>query len=80
MFENTWPTNGPARLSPRDDGTFEIIPAFELPAINTLILLSSGVTVTIAHHALLAGQRSKTITHVNTPIHWRPVLSAPVSL
>ena len=56
-FENAWPTNGPAALSPRDDGTFEIIPAFGLPAVNTVILLLSGVTVTIAHHALRAGKR-----------------------
>jgi cytochrome c oxidase subunit III len=56
-FENAWPTNGPEALSPREDGSFEIIPAFGLPAINTLILLTSGVTVTIAHHALRAGNR-----------------------
>jgi cytochrome c oxidase subunit III len=56
-FENAWPTNGPAALGPRDDGSFEIIPAFGLPAINTIILLLSGVTVTVAHHALRAGNR-----------------------
>ena len=48
--------------APRGSGrattaTFEIIPAFGLPAVNTIILLSSGVTVTIAHHALRAGKR-----------------------
>ena len=58
MFENAWPTNGPERLGPRDNGSFEIIPAFGLPAINTVILLLSGVTVTIAHHALRAGNRA----------------------
>ena len=57
LFENAWPTNGPARLGPRENGTFEIIPALGLPALNTIILLSSGVTVTIAHHALRAGNR-----------------------
>jgi cytochrome c oxidase subunit 3 len=57
LFENAWPTNGPAKLGPRDNGSFEIIPAFGLPAINTLILLTSGVTVTIAHHMLRAGKR-----------------------
>jgi cytochrome c oxidase subunit 3 len=57
-FQNAWPTNGPAALGPRTDGTFEIIPAFGLPAINTLILLLSGVTVTIAHHALRTGKRN----------------------
>ena len=56
-FENSWPTNGPAKLGPRADGTFEIIPAFGLPAMNTLILLTSGVTVTVAHHALREGKR-----------------------
>jgi cytochrome c oxidase subunit III len=57
-FETTWPTNGPGQVGPRDNGTFEIIPAFGLPAINTIILLLSGVTVTIAHHALRAGKRA----------------------
>ena len=57
LFENAWPTNGPSRLGPNDNGTFEIIPALGLPALNTIILLLSGVTVTIAHHALRAGKR-----------------------
>ena len=52
-FEATWPTNGPAGIG----GDFETIPAFGLPAINTAILLTSGVTITIAHHALKAGNR-----------------------
>ena len=52
-FEGTWPTNGPANVG----GHFEIIPAFGLPALNTAILLTSGVTITIAHHALKAGNR-----------------------
>ncbi len=56
-FENSWPNNGPAKLGPRADGSFEIIPAFGLPAINTLILLTSGLTVTVAHHALKSGNR-----------------------
>jgi cytochrome c oxidase subunit 3 len=56
-FAAMWPTNGPAALGPRDDGSFEIIPAFGLPAINTAILLLSGVTITVAHHALKEGNR-----------------------
>jgi len=52
-FEAVWPTNGPGRLG----GEFEVIPAFDLPAINTAILLTSGVTITIAHHAIKAGNR-----------------------
>ena len=52
-FEAAWPTNGPANVG----GDFETIPAFGLPAINTAILLTSGVTITIAHHALKANKR-----------------------
>ena len=56
-YDAVWPTNGPAKLGPRADGTFEVIPAFGVPALNTAILLTSGVTITIAHHALKAGKR-----------------------
>jgi cytochrome c oxidase subunit III len=33
---------------------------FPIPTINTALLLTSGVTLTIAHHAIRAGHRSKT--------------------
>jgi len=56
-FEAGWPSNGPGALSPRDDGSYEIIPAFGLPAVNTALLLTSGLTITIAHHALKEGHR-----------------------
>jgi cytochrome c oxidase subunit 3 len=52
-FVPAWPTNGPKAVG----GEFETIPAFGLPAWNTAILLTSGVTITIAHHALKAGNR-----------------------
>jgi cytochrome c oxidase subunit 3 len=52
-FSGGWPSNGPAKLG----GEFEVIPAFSLPAVNTAILLTSGVTITIAHHALREGNR-----------------------
>jgi cytochrome c oxidase subunit 3 len=52
-FENTWPTAGPGRTD-----TFEVMPAWGVPAINTAILLSSGVTITVAHHMLREGKRA----------------------
>jgi cytochrome c oxidase subunit 3 len=52
-FQAIWPTNGPMDVG----GTFEKMGALGLPAINTAILLSSGVTITIAHHALKDNKR-----------------------
>ena len=52
-FESTWPTNGPGEVG----GEFQTMGPFGLPLINTAILLTSSVTVTIAHHALIAGKR-----------------------
>jgi heme/copper-type cytochrome/quinol oxidase subunit 3 len=48
---------------------------FWLPTINTALLLTSGVTLTIAHHALRENQRGKTIAFM-----WATVLlgSVPV--
>jgi cytochrome c oxidase subunit 3 len=58
-FGGSWPSNGPLSLGPRADGTFETVSALGLPAVNTAILLSSSVTVTIAHHALISGHRGR---------------------
>jgi len=52
-YSSAWPTAGPGEVG----GTFQTIPAWGLPLLNTLILLTSGVTITIAHHALKAGNR-----------------------
>ena len=54
-YAPAWPTNGPGAIG----GTFETMPAWGVPLLNTLILLSSGVTITIAHHALRAGHRAQ---------------------
>ena len=40
---------------------FTTMGPWPLPTINTALLLTSGVTLTIAHHALLAGKRARTI-------------------
>jgi len=56
-FEAVWPTNGPGEVG----GTFQPMGAWGIPAINTLILLSSGVTVTWAHWGLKKGDRTQLI-------------------
>jgi cytochrome c oxidase subunit 3 len=50
-FHAAWPSSGPAGKP------FETVSPWGIPAINTLILLSSGVTVTWAHAGLRAGRR-----------------------
>jgi cytochrome c oxidase subunit 3 len=62
-FKALWPSAG-AGITASPAGTvepFTTVGPWPLPTINTALLLTSGVTLTIAHHALLAGQRGKTI-------------------
>ena len=51
-FRAAWPSAGPGF-----EETFSPMGAWGLPAINTLLLLTSGVTVTFAHWALKEGNR-----------------------
>src|SRR6478735_7908383 len=52
-YDPTWPTGGPANVG----GSFETISPLGLPAINTALLLTSGMTVTVAHHAVKSNNR-----------------------
>ena len=56
-FQASWPMNvmpDPAKYTQYKD----VVPAFGVPAINTALLLASGVTVTFAHWALKKANRT----------------------
>jgi len=64
-FKATWPSTGPlgqaiiAPMSEAGPGQMSPMAALGVPAINTLILLTSGVTLTIAHWGLKKGNRGQ---------------------
>jgi cytochrome c oxidase subunit 3 len=62
-FKAVWPTTQPgATGSPADIiEPFQTMGPWMIPTLNTALLLSSGVTITIAHHSLIAGKRARTI-------------------
>ncbi len=55
-FKGVWPASGPGIAE-----TFTPMGAWGIPAFNTLILLSSGVTVTWAHWGLMKNNRQQLI-------------------
>jgi cytochrome c oxidase subunit III len=62
-FKAVWPSSGvgftgsPAGIV----DPFQTMGPWPIPTLNTVLLLSSGVTLTIAHHALVAGKRLQCI-------------------
>ena len=65
-YESAWPTNGPGAIG----GFFAPMHPWGLPALNTLILLSSGATITWAHWGLVENRRGQ----------WLKGLAATVAL
>ncbi|USX13597.1 cytochrome c oxidase subunit 3 [Oxalobacteraceae bacterium OTU3CAMAD1] len=55
-FAAHWGNTGPAGTVE----TFRTMGPFPIPTINTALLLTSGLTLTISHHALRAGHRAQT--------------------
>jgi len=54
QFDSVWPSAGPETLG----GEFEPMAPWGIPALNTLILLTSGATVTWAHWGLKQGNNT----------------------
>nr|ARM56346.1 cytochrome c oxidase subunit III [Draco maculatus] len=52
-----WPPSGVSPLDP-----------FEIPLLNTMLLLASGFTVTWAHHSMMEGSRGNSINALLTTI------------
>lgn len=66
-FTATWPL-----LAPPDGSLFPgpaaVVDPWHLPLINTLLLVTSSITLTIAHHALRHGRRQQVMLWLATTI------------
>lgn len=72
-FEASWPSTGPQGAALLTDGSapsasaisegtqYAIIDPWHLPLLNTVLLLASSVTLTIAHHAIRENKRGSLI-------------------
>lgn len=58
-FQAMWPLT----ITP-DGSTTQAMPAWGLPFLNTVLLVASSITLTIAHHALLEGKRTKLLANL----------------
>ena len=57
IWQNLIGQEGAAALAHFPPDGIQVLDAFDLPLLNTLILLCSGTTVTWAHHSLINGDR-----------------------
>jgi cytochrome c oxidase subunit 3 len=62
-FHGGWPASGPGI-----EGTFTAMTPWKIPALNTAMLLSSGVAISLANMALKKGHRGRMIALVLTTI------------
>ena len=63
-FQAMWP------LVETPDGreSFEVMSPWGLPALNTIILVTSGSFLTLAHHAIKVGNNAKVLLHLGITI------------
>ena len=58
-YVGTWPTAGPAAEAAKTE--FHPMGAMGIPLLNTILLLTSGATLTWAHWGMLAGNRQQLV-------------------
>lgn len=63
-FTAAWPTNGPLAVG----GAFTVGSPWEIPLINTILLLSSSFTLTIGHHGLLRNKRRQLMSWLGVTV------------